>query len=98
MKSLSTYRNAALSALANIYDERETQNVVSYWFEQRLGLSRTDFVLKLEEPIDFPRYDAPVDHGIVNTTVINMGDFKHRHDLISLMKTFQKKIIIFKKA
>ena len=46
-----------MSALANIYDEREAQNVVSYWFEQRLGLSRADFVLKLEEPIDFPRYE-----------------------------------------
>jgi release factor glutamine methyltransferase len=57
MKSLSTYRNAALSALADFYDEREAQNVVSYWFEQRLGLTRTDFVLKLEEPIDFPSYE-----------------------------------------
>jgi len=57
MKSLSTYRNAALSALADFYDKREAQNVVSYWFEQRLGLTRTDFVLKLEEPIDFPSYE-----------------------------------------
>jgi len=57
MKSLSTYRNAALSALANFYDEREAQNVVSYWFEQRLGLCQTDFVLKLQEPIDFPSFE-----------------------------------------
>jgi len=57
MKSLSTYRNAALSALAHFYDEREAQNVVSYWFEQRLGLSRTDFVLKMNESIDFPSYE-----------------------------------------
>ena len=57
MKSLSTYRNAALSALADFYNEREAQNVVSYWFEQRLGLTRTDFVLKLEEPIDFPSFE-----------------------------------------
>ncbi|MGB1089846.1 MAG: peptide chain release factor N(5)-glutamine methyltransferase [Schleiferiaceae bacterium] len=57
MKSLSTYRNAALSALADFYDKREAQNVVSYWFEQRLGLSRTDFVLKLEEPVDFPSFE-----------------------------------------
>jgi len=57
MKSLSTYRNAALSALADFYDKREAQNVISYWFEQRLGLTRTDFVLKLEEPIDFPSYE-----------------------------------------
>ena len=57
MKSLSIYRNAALSALAELYEEREAQNVVSYWFEQRLGLTRTDFVLKLEEPIEFPTYE-----------------------------------------
>jgi len=57
MKSLSTYRNAAMSALANFYDEREAQNVVFYWFEQRLGLCRTDFVLKLQEPIDFPSFE-----------------------------------------
>lgn len=57
MKSLSTYRIAALSALADFYDKREAQNVVSCWFEQRLGLSRTDIVLKLEEPIDFPSFD-----------------------------------------
>lgn len=46
-----------MSALADFYDKREVQNVVSYWFEQRLGLSRTDFVLKLEEPVDFPRFE-----------------------------------------
>ena len=46
-----------MSALADLYDEREAQNVVSYWFEQRLGLTRTDFVLKLEEPIEFPTYE-----------------------------------------
>ena len=57
MKSLSTYRNAAWSALANFYEEREMQNVVSYWFEQRLGLTRTDLVLKLEQLVDFPSFE-----------------------------------------
>ena len=57
MKSLSTYRNAALSALADYYDKREMQNVVSYWFEQRLGLTRTDLVLKLEQLVDFPSFE-----------------------------------------
>lgn len=57
MKSLSTYRSAAWSALANLYEEREMQNVVSYWFEQRLGLTRTDLVLKLEQLVDFPSFE-----------------------------------------
>ena len=33
------------------------QNVVSYWFEQRLGLTRTDLVLKLEQLVDFPSFE-----------------------------------------
>ena len=57
MKSLLTYRNTALSKLANFYDEREAQNVVTYWFEQRLGLTRTEVVLKLQEPINFPSFE-----------------------------------------
>ncbi|MEL0146212.1 MAG: hypothetical protein VW808_04730, partial [Schleiferiaceae bacterium] len=43
--------------LANLYDEREAHNVVTYWFEQRLGLTRTEIVLRLQEPINFPSFE-----------------------------------------
>jgi len=56
MKRLGSYYKHAVKALIPSYGERESQNVVRYWFEIREGLSRMDLVLRGEEEFEFDWY------------------------------------------
>jgi len=56
MKRLDSYYKHAVKALIPSYGERESQNVVRYWFEIREGLSRMDLVLRGDEEFEFDWY------------------------------------------
>lgn len=56
MKRLGSYYKHAVKALIPSYGERESQNVVRYWFEIREGLSRMDLVLRGDEEFEFDWY------------------------------------------
>ena len=58
MKTLSDYKQNALVLLSTIYGARESANIVNYWIEARLGLSRMDQFLKAEEVFLFYSYEA----------------------------------------
>ena len=58
MKTLSDYKQNALALLSTIYGARESANIVNYWIEARLGLSRMDQFLKAEEVFLFDSYEA----------------------------------------
>ena len=58
MKTLSFYKQNALALLSTIYGARESTNIVNYWIEARLGLSRMDQFLKAEEVFLFDSYEA----------------------------------------
>ena len=57
MKTLSFYKQNALSLLSTIYGARESANMVNYWIEARLGLTRMDQVLRAEELFPFESYE-----------------------------------------
>lgn len=57
MKTLSDYKQNALVLLSTIYGARESANIVNYWIEARLGLSRMDQFLKAEEVFLFDSYE-----------------------------------------
>ena len=57
MKTLSFYKQNALTVLAPIYGPRESANIVEYWLERQLGLTRVDQVLRAKEIFPFERYD-----------------------------------------
>lgn len=57
MKTLSFYKQNALTVLAPIYGPRESANIVEYWLEQQLGLTRVDQVLRAKEIFPFEGYD-----------------------------------------
>ena len=58
MKTLSSYKQNAIALLYTIYGARESANIVNYWIEARLGLSRMDQFLKAEEVFLFDSYEA----------------------------------------
>ena len=58
MKTLSDYKQNAIVLLSTIYGARESANIVNYWIEARLGLSRMDQFLKAEEVFLFDSYEA----------------------------------------
>jgi len=58
MKTLSFYKQNALALLSTIYGARESANIVNYWIEARLGLTRMDQVLRAEEVFQFDSYEA----------------------------------------
>ena len=58
MKTLSSYKQNALALLSTIYGARESTNIVNYWIEARLGLTRMDQFLKAEEVFLFDSYEA----------------------------------------
>ena len=58
MKTLSSYKQNALALLSTIYGARESTNIVNYWIEARLGLTRIDQFLKAEEVFLFDSYEA----------------------------------------
>jgi len=58
MKTLSFYKQNALALLSTIYGARESTNIVNYWIEARLGLTRMDQFLKAEEVFLFDSYEA----------------------------------------
>ena len=58
MKTLSDFKQNALALLSTIYGARESANIVNYWIEARLGLSRMDQFLKAEEVFLFDSYEA----------------------------------------
>lgn len=58
MKTLSSYKQNALALLYTIYGARESANIVNYWIEERLGLTRMDQFLKAEEVFLFDSYEA----------------------------------------
>ncbi len=57
MKTLSFYKQNALALLSTIYGARESANIVNYWIEARLGLTRIDQILRGEEFFLFESYD-----------------------------------------
>ena len=58
MKTLSYYKQNALVLLTKIYGARESTNIINYWFEARLGLTRMDQFLKADEVFLFDSYEA----------------------------------------
>ena len=48
MKTLTSYKQNALALLSTIYGDRESANIVNYWIEARLGLTRMDRGKKCE--------------------------------------------------
>ena len=56
MKTLTSYKQNALALLSTIYGDRESANIVNYWIEERLGLTRMDQVLRAEEVFLFESY------------------------------------------
>ena len=56
MKTLTSYKQNALALLSSIYGDRESANIVNYWIEERLGLTRMDQVLRAEEVFLFESY------------------------------------------
>ena len=61
MKTLSFYKQNALALLSTIYGAREAANIITYWFEARLSLSRMDQILRGEETFLFESYESELD-------------------------------------
>lgn len=58
MKTLTSYKQNALALLSTIYGDRESANIVNYWIEARLGLTRMDQVLRAEEVFFFESFES----------------------------------------
>ena len=58
MKTLTSYKQNALALLSTIYGDRESANIVNYWIEARLGLTRMDQVLRAEEVFFFKSFES----------------------------------------
>lgn len=61
MRTVSEYRHHALERLTQTYDSRESANIVSLWFQSRLGMSRTDLVLNATTEVSFATFEADLD-------------------------------------
>ena len=61
MKTLSFYKQNALALLSTIYGARESANIITYWFEARLSLSRMDQILRGEEIFLFESYESELE-------------------------------------
>lgn len=61
MKTLSFYKQNALALLSTIYGARESANIITYWLEARLGLSRMDQILRGEEAFLFESYELELE-------------------------------------
>ena len=61
MKTLSFYKQNALALLSTIYGAREAANIITYWFEARLSLSRMDQILRGEETFLFESYESELE-------------------------------------
>lgn len=66
---LSYYKQNALELLEPIYGPRETSNIIAYWVEARLKLSRIDQVLRADEIFHFETYDSDLVALIARTPV-----------------------------
>ena len=58
MFTLSHYQQKAHEILVPLYGEREASAVVKLWFETRLQMTRIDLVMRREEEVDFPSFEA----------------------------------------
>ena len=61
MKSLDTYYKHAVKSLTPSYGERESQNIVRYWFDVRAGWSRMDILLRGDEMMNLAWFEADLD-------------------------------------
>ncbi len=58
MFTLSFYQQKAHEILVPLYGEREASAVVKLWFETRLQMTRIDLVMRREEEVAFPSFEA----------------------------------------
>ena len=69
MRTVSELRQIAVSKLDQCYDAREAVNIVSLWFQVRLGLSRTELILKANEEIPFETFFDDLDRLLKNEPI-----------------------------
>lgn len=58
MLTLSNYQQQAQDVLVPIYRDRETSAIIKLWFGTRLDLSPIDLIMRREEEVAFPSFEA----------------------------------------
>ncbi len=58
MLTLSNYQLQAQDVLVSIYGDREASAVIKLWFGSRLDMSPIDLIMKREEEVAFPSFEA----------------------------------------
>ena len=69
MKSLDTYYKHAVKSLTPSYGERESQNIVRYWFDVREGWSRMDLLLRGDEMMNLAWFEADLDRLMASVPI-----------------------------
>ena len=58
MFTLSNYQQQAQDVLVPIYGDRETSAVIKLWFGSRLDMAPIDLIMRREEEVTFPSFEA----------------------------------------
>lgn len=69
MRTVSELRQIAVAKLDQCYDAREAVNIVALWFQVRLGLTRTELILKANEEILFETFYDDLDRLLKNEPI-----------------------------
>ena len=69
MRTVSELRQIAVAKLDQCYDAREAVNIVSLWFQVRLGLSRTELILNANEEVPFETFFDDLDRLLKNEPI-----------------------------
>jgi len=69
MFTLSNYQQQAQDVLVPIYGDRETSAVIKLWFGSRLDMAPIDLIMRREEEVAFPSFEADLAQLRVDTPV-----------------------------
>ena len=69
MFTLSIYQLQAQDVLLPIYGDRETSAVIKLWFGSRLDMSPIDLIMRREDEVTFPSFEADLAQLKVSTPV-----------------------------
>ena len=69
MFTLSNYQQKAKKFLVSIYGDREASAVIKLWFGSRLDMSPIDLIMRREEEVAFPSFEADLSQLKASTPV-----------------------------
>jgi len=96
MRTVSHFRTEATEKLSQYYDEREVANVIVLWFASRLGLNRTELVLKANDEIPFTTFHSdlkrlidqePIQHILGKSYFFDLELVVNQHTLVPRPET-----------